>query len=116
MTKIEMLRRCVGQDVSVIGVTFRGRLYAVTQGTGERSYGRDGGGQCAFAYAASDLCAADLRPEGWDYSEWCQEISPVEGAGLARKLARVYGLRLTVGGSCAPVLSDEQFARLVGAS
>jgi len=99
---------------TVTTVEYRGRKYAVTQGTGERGYGAEGGGSAAFAYAASELRADTLRADGWDYSHWCSSTgpAPVEDAGLARVLARRHGLRLTRGGSCSPVLSDADFARV----
>jgi hypothetical protein len=110
-TNVDRLRECFGRDGDVHRVTYQGRLYAVTTGTGEGSYGSELGGSCAFAYAASELRAATLRAgDDWDYSEWCREVSTVEDKGLARKLARL-GMRLTRGGSCAPVLSDAEFAR-----
>lgn len=111
-SKAQMLKDCFGGDVSVTVVTFRGRKYVVTTGTGEMSYGRDGGGSAAFAYAASDLRSANLQPEGWEYSSWCNTVSTVEDMGLARKLARTTGLRLTRGGACVPVLDDAAFVKI----
>jgi hypothetical protein len=111
-SNIDRLEECFCNDVSVTVITWQGRKYAVTQGTGEMNFGADGGGSAAFAYAVSDLRAADLRPDGWSYSDWCDTISPVEDVGLARKLAREHGMRLTRAGSCQPVLDDAEFSRI----
>lgn len=111
MDKVAQLEKLLGQDCHVTTVTYQGRKYAVTQGTGENHFGSDGGGSAAFAYSVSDLRAADLQEDGWDYSDWCNTVSTVEDVGLARKLARA-GIRLAHGGACNPVLSDDEFRRL----
>jgi len=112
-SNIDRLDECL--TASVTPVVYQGRKYAVTQGTGEMNFGYGLGGEAAFAYAASDLRASDLRADGWDYSAWCNTVSTVEDVGLARKLAREHGMRLARSGSCAPVLSDAEFLQQVNA-
>jgi hypothetical protein len=116
--KVKQLEEClagggatVGSGATVDVVEYRGRQYAVTRGTGEVSFGGDGGSG-AFAYAVRDLRSASLDPDGWDYTRWCNTMpAPVEDVGLARELARD-GVRLTRSGSCAAVLSDAEFRTL----
>lgn len=106
MNKVRMLIENLGSGASAKVVTYRGRRYVVTSGTGENNFGASGGGSAAFAYAISDLRVAALRGDEWDYSAWCNTISTVEDIGLARMLARSFGQRLAHSGSCDPVLDD----------
>lgn len=75
-----------------------GAWYVVTSGTGE---GYD------FAYDPPDVNPEHFG-DGWDYSAWCAETSPIED----RKVAAAYyllndGALLGTSGSCQPVLSDD---------
>lgn len=116
MNKVKMLAKLLGSEVSVTCVTYLGRKYVITQGTGETSWGWDGGGACAFAYRMCDIKVADLRVAPWDYSEWCGRVGALESCwGLARKLARS-GVRIAIPGACEPMLSDVEFQRLKGDS
>ena len=96
-----------------------GSEYVVTTGTGEVSYGRDGGTAC-FAYDADAVAIfvarfsdggeeAGRRPR---YSEdFCAWLDPIADArDVAIWLAAREEYRLTEGGACTPVLSDADYA------
>lgn len=91
-------------------IEINGIEYVVTTGTGERSYGSDLGGSAAFAYDADDVADAG-QPK--NYSEFCEETSPVgeddpNWLDLAVALA-CRGQRLTVAGACTPALTDREY-------
>lgn len=97
-------------DYSTATIEHDGTTYLITLGTGEMHYGRDGG-ECAYAYDVEDvenlLAESDIEV---DYSgDFCARLSPVEDRELAI-LCAMREFRLTEGGSCKPVLSDDTYA------
>lgn len=97
----------IGVDHCAIEVDYE--RYIVTLGTGERSYGSDGG-VLAFAYRYEDVKTA------WrlaDYCEFCELYEPLgesdpEWRAVAIACA-LRGWRLTQAGGCSPALTDEEW-------
>jgi len=89
--------------VSHVKISVEEQQYCIVYGTGERHYG-SGLGELAFAYEADDESESSID----SYQDFCDTFSAIEDVGLARQLA-VHGFRLTRAGSCAPVLTDEEF-------
>lgn len=88
-----------------------GSAYIVTTGTGETSYGSDGGA-CAFAYDADDVRAwltSTRADETLDYGDLCDALSATNDRDLAIYLAARHEYRLTEEGACVPVLDDAEY-------
>jgi len=96
-------------DVSTCEMTVDGSEYILTLGTGETSYGRDGG-TLAFAYPADEFRAARATT----YLDLCDEMSPVgDSAELLRiaiAAAARHEYRVAIAGACKAVLSDGDYA------
>lgn len=92
-------------------MTVDGNEYVLTLGTGERSYGSDGG-ELAFAYNAPDF--ADVSARVNSYSDLCDQLDPVADYEELRRIAIAaaarHGYRVTIAGACDPVLDDEDYA------
>lgn len=98
-------------DIQTATVTVDGNEYVLTLGTGEVSYGSDGG-TCAFAYDASEYREVASRANS--YQDLCDELDPVGDFEELRRIA-VYAAarhecRVTIAGACNPVLSDDEYA------
>lgn len=89
-----------GQECRASIFTLDGHRYVVTTGTGE---GYD------FAYEPDDVGEIG---DGWDYSTWCNGVQPVTDERVAIAYYMQTGRILGVGGSCVPVLSEDQIATL----
>ena len=89
--------------VSHVEISVDEQEYCIVYGTGERHYG-SGLGVLAFAYEADDHSECNIDT----YQDFCDTFTPIEDVGLAQQLA-VQGFRLTRAGSCAPVLTDQEF-------
>lgn len=101
-------------DVTAEAIELDGVWYVVTTGTGE---GID------FAYEPDNIdvdvvSALPVRNvdgdivSGWDYSDWCSGVSPIETLDVAVAYYMEQGRLLGRTGSCMPVLSKEQVAVL----
>lgn len=93
-------------------IEYAGSAYIVTTGTGEISYGSDGGA-CAFAYDADDVrtwLTSTRADETLDYGDMCDALSASNDRDLAIYLAARHEYRLTEEGACVPVLSDAEYA------
>lgn len=114
--RAEALHAAMGgrPDVTAEAIELDGAWYVVTTGTGE---GID------FAYDPEDIdidvvSASPVRNadgdtvSGWDYSEWCSGVSPIETLDVAVAYYMEQGRLLGRTGSCMPVLSKEQVAVL----
>ena len=90
-------------------LTVDGSDYVLALGTGERSYGRDGG-DCAFVYDAEDFDGAASTT----YIDLCDELLPVGDYSELRRIAIAAAARLearvTIAWVCEPVLSDDEYA------
>ncbi len=99
--------------LSTGAMTVDGNDYILTLGTGEMSYGIEGG-ELAFAYDADDFLAVAARVSS--YQDLCDELDPVgdfeELRHIAVAAAARHGYRVTIAGACNPVLSDDEY-RLV---
>lgn len=97
------------QDLQTKAMRADGHDYVLTLGTGEVSYGDDG--ECAFAYDAEEFRGVSERVAS--YSDLCDRLSPVSDEDELRRIAVVaaarHGYRVTIGGACTPVLSDEEY-------
>lgn len=89
----------LGSASSADALELDGSWYVVTSGTGE---GYD------FAYDPCVVGHPDNFGDGWDYSAWCAETSPVEDRSVAAAYYLLNdGALLGTSGSCQPVLSDD---------
>lgn len=93
-------------------VTYEDTDYIVTNGTGETGYGSDGG-DCAFAYEDGDVLDWSFAVEDGHaestYESFCEYCTPVEDRALAIYLAAMLNDRLTMSGTCDPVLTDDEW-------
>lgn len=92
-------------DVPYFLATVNGQEYCVVYGTGERSYGKNGG-ELAFAYK-SDNEALTSKVIA-TYQSFCDTFCPESNKELAELLA-ADSYRLT-NDNCDPVLSDDEYA------
>jgi len=68
--------------------------YVVTTGTGDGN----------FAYLASDVIDALEDVESPDYTDFCQNVEPLDGRRLALRIRDDFGFDIHRGGCCTPVL------------
>lgn len=112
ITATESAKRLTRLGLNASAVTVNGSDFVVTTGTGEVSFGRDGG-ECAFAYDAADVASFLEERAGatrLDYSDdFCSCLDPVEDRGLAVVLAATKEMRLTAAGACTPILSTAEY-------
>jgi len=99
------------QGVKTSEMTVNGAEYILTVDTGETWYGSEGG-HCAFAYDAADY--REVASGVSTYQDLCDKTHPVDEFEELRRIAVVAAareeLRVTIPGSCMPVLDDEDYA------
>ena len=112
-TKSERIHEAMTEaGIAYHRVVYDEQTYIVTTGTGETCYGRDG--EMAFAYCEEDVegwavAAEDDTGAELTYDSFCDYLYPETDRDLALHLAARYQERLTYGGACSPVLTDEEY-------
>lgn len=97
----EALDAQLGRDSDAESVLVDGTWYVVTSGTGE-------GYDYAYEVDDIDLDLDDLRDnEEWDYSMWCNGVTPIEDRTVAVAYYISTGRHLGTVGGCGSQISED---------